>query len=67
MKEPFEIMRLNYYNWLAQDERFKGARSSVAERPAHNRLVVGSNPAEPTPIVGFGIFVANLGRQYAAT
>jgi hypothetical protein len=23
------------------------ARSSVAERPAHNRLVVGSNPAEP--------------------
>jgi hypothetical protein len=24
------------------------ARSSVAERPAHNRLVVGSNPAEPT-------------------
>ena len=24
------------------------ARSSVAERAAHNRLVVGSNPAEPT-------------------
>ena len=24
------------------------ARSSVAERPAHNRLVVGSNPAGPT-------------------
>jgi len=24
------------------------ARSSVAERPAHNRLVAGSNPAEPT-------------------
>jgi hypothetical protein len=23
------------------------ARSSVAERPAHNRLVAGSNPAEP--------------------
>ena len=25
-----------------------GARSSVAERSAHNRLVAGSNPAEPT-------------------
>ena len=24
------------------------ARSSAAERPAHNRLVAGSNPAEPT-------------------
>jgi hypothetical protein len=24
------------------------ARSSAAERAAHNRLVVGSNPAEPT-------------------
>ncbi len=24
-----------------------GARSSVVERPAHNRLVVGSNPAGP--------------------
>ena len=23
------------------------ARSSAAERPAHNRLVAGSNPAEP--------------------
>ena len=29
-------------------ERLKRARSSAAERPAHNRLVVGSNPAEPT-------------------
>ena len=27
---------------------FFGARSSAAERAAHNRLVVGSNPAEPT-------------------
>ena len=26
----------------------QGARSSVVERPAHNRLVVGSNPAGPT-------------------
>ena len=25
-----------------------GARSSAAERSAHNRLVVGSNPTEPT-------------------
>ena len=25
-----------------------GARSSVAERSAHNRLVAGSKPAEPT-------------------
>ena len=24
------------------------ARSSAAERPAHNRLIAGSNPAEPT-------------------
>ena len=24
------------------------ARSSAVERPAHNRLVVGSNPAGPT-------------------
>ena len=24
------------------------ARSSVAERPAHNRLVIGSNPVGPT-------------------
>ena len=24
------------------------ARSSAAERPAHNRLVAGSNPAGPT-------------------
>ena len=28
--------------------RHMGARSSVVERSAHNRLVVGSNPAEPT-------------------
>ena len=27
------------------------ARSSAAERSAHNRLVVGSNPAEPTSSV----------------
>ena len=26
----------------------KGARSSRAERPAHNRLVGGSNPPGPT-------------------
>ena len=28
------------------------ARSSEAERPAHNRLVVGSNPTEPTNTEG---------------
>ena len=29
------------------------ARSSAAERSAHNRLVVGSNPAEPTSEANF--------------
>jgi hypothetical protein len=31
----------------------QGARSSVVERAAHNRLVVGSNPTGPT----FHLFV----------
>ncbi len=30
---------------------FTWARSSVAERPAHNRSVVGSNPTGPTKII----------------
>ena len=33
---------LTYANFVLR------ARSSAAERSAHNRLVVGSNPAEPT-------------------
>ncbi len=34
------------------------ARSSVVERSAHNRLVAGSNPAEPT-------FEANISEKTA--
>ena len=32
------------------------ARSSAAERPAHNRLVPGSNPGGPTPHKGLQKF-----------
>jgi hypothetical protein len=45
--------RLPLHANLVANEKFhfslakEGARSSVAERPAHNRLVAGSNPAEP--------------------
>ena len=33
---------------LKSDKLKLRARSSAAERSAHNRLVVGSNPTEPT-------------------
>jgi hypothetical protein len=33
--------------WQREPPNFR-ARSSAAERSAHNRLVVGSNPTEPT-------------------
>ena len=42
-----------------------GARSSVVERPAHNRLVVGSNPAGPTNSVGIcEIVFKDVGAEF---
>ena len=48
-----------------------GARSSAEERPAHNRLVGGSNPPGPTinrqtaatPPVSFGVAITVRGAR----
>ena len=41
----------------------KGARSSRAERPAHNRLVGGSNPPGPTTAYGRFRRLRDVARQ----
>ena len=49
----FELQSPHQRPWFA-GIGLSGAHSSAAERPAHNRLVAGSNPAGPTSAVTVG-------------